>query len=70
MFKRLSVCVVVPAYQECRLLPVTLRTMPEFVDHIVVVDDGSTDNTGQSAAQINDKRVTVLQHSRNQGAGR
>ena len=69
MFKRLSVCVVVPAYQECRLLPITLRTIPEFVDHIVVIDDGSTDETSAAATQVNDQRLTVLRHSRNQGVG-
>jgi glycosyltransferase involved in cell wall biosynthesis len=34
-----------------------------------VVDDGSTDATGERAASFGDRRVEVLRHERNQGVG-
>ena len=38
--------VVIPARNEEDHLPKVLATIPDFVDKVVVVDDGSTDNTG------------------------
>jgi len=37
--------VVVPAYNEERQIGKVLETMPDFVDHIIVVDDRSSDAT-------------------------
>ena len=46
-----------------------IKTMPEFVDHIVVVDDGSPDKTSEKAAENSDERVVILRHQENQGVG-
>ena len=40
-----TVAVVVPAYNEEKQIDRVLRTMPHFVDRIIVVNDCSTDNT-------------------------
>ena len=45
MYKEKTVCVVVPAYNEEKLIGRVIETMPEFVDKIVIVDDKSTDKT-------------------------
>ena len=50
MYKGLRVAVVVPAYNEADNLPQTLATIPDYVDHILVVDDGSADKTSTVAA--------------------
>jgi glycosyltransferase involved in cell wall biosynthesis len=65
------VAVVVPAYNEELLLPVTLRAIPEFVDRIIVVDDASTDQTASRAreASATDSRVELVSHERNGGVG-
>ncbi|MDY6868608.1 MAG: glycosyltransferase, partial [Chloroflexota bacterium] len=45
MYKGKTVGVVVPAYNEEKLISHVIETMPVYVDHVVVVDDGSKDNT-------------------------
>jgi glycosyltransferase involved in cell wall biosynthesis len=62
------VAVVVPAYNEEALVGSTVSGIPAFVDHIIVVDDGSKDETA-ARAQTADKRVEVIPHERNQGVG-
>ncbi|MGD9675617.1 MAG: glycosyltransferase family 2 protein [Candidatus Bipolaricaulia bacterium] len=72
MYKGKTICVVVPAYEEEKLLPRVVRTMPEFVDRIVVVDDASPDGTlvaARAVASEQPERVIVLHHERNQGVG-
>jgi glycosyltransferase involved in cell wall biosynthesis len=63
-----TVAVVVPAYDEERLVASTVRGIPSFVDRIVVVDDGSRDATGQKAAAA-DERVEIVRHEHNLGVG-
>ena len=67
-----SVGVVVPAYNEERQIDKVLETMPDFVDHIVVVDDHSTDKTLERARAWEDRlgqRLSVIAQPRNQGVG-
>jgi glycosyltransferase involved in cell wall biosynthesis len=41
MYRGWRIAVVVPAFNEARLLPRTLETLPRFVDDVIVVDDAS-----------------------------
>jgi glycosyltransferase involved in cell wall biosynthesis len=69
MLEGKRVAVVVPAYDEERLIADTLRGVPDFVDRIYVVDDGSRDGTAAAAERVGDERVLVLRHERNRGVG-
>lgn len=63
------VAVVVPAYDVEREIADVVRTMPSWVDAIVIVDDASHDRTRERALAVGDPRVTVLVHARNRGVG-
>jgi glycosyltransferase involved in cell wall biosynthesis len=63
-----TVAVVVPAYNEEALVGSTVEGIPDFVDRIIVVDDGSKDETADRA-QTADSRVEVISHEKNQGVG-
>jgi glycosyltransferase involved in cell wall biosynthesis len=71
MYKDLSIGVVVPAYNEEALIGITLSGIPEYIDHIYVVNDGSTDDTLNVILenQNRDPRVVVLNHESNLGVG-
>ena len=47
MYQGMSIGVVIPARNETEHIEGVLDTIPDFVDKIVVVDDGSTDGTGE-----------------------
>jgi glycosyltransferase involved in cell wall biosynthesis len=63
------VAVVVPAFNEEKLVAETIRGIPDFVDVVVVVDDHSSDATAVRASAIGDPRVEVIVHQVNEGVG-
>ena len=69
MFARLSVAVVVPAFNEERAVARVVETIPAWVDRIVVVDDASHDATAAAALRRRDPRVEVIRHQANRGVG-
>lgn len=69
MLKERTIAVVVPAYREEALIAETIRGVPEYVDHILVIDDCSPDATSQAAKSVADPRLEVIRLEVNQGVG-
>jgi len=69
MFEGKRVAVVVPAFDEERLVGETIRGIPDFVDRIYVIDDASGDGTTAQAEAVGDPRVQLLRHAKNAGVG-
>ena len=69
MLEGKRVAVVVPAFDEEKLIVTTLASIPEYVDRVIVVDDASRDGTAAAAAGTGEERVTVITHDENRGVG-
>jgi glycosyltransferase involved in cell wall biosynthesis len=69
MIEGKRVAVVVPAFEEEHLVAETIAGIPDFVDRVYVVDDGSADGTAARARAVSDPRVEVIVHERNGGVG-
>ncbi len=74
MLAEKKIAVVVPAYNEEKLIGQVLETMPPFVDLVIVVDDCSRDNTVAHVQQTvatgrSTYQLILHRHERNQGVG-
>ena len=69
MYKEHKIGVVIPAYNEENHIKDTIETLPDFVDKIYVIDDGSTDRTAEIVKTLTDLRILLLQHEVNKGMG-
>ncbi|AMB57836.1 glycosyltransferase family 2 protein [Microterricola viridarii] len=69
MYNGAKIAAVVPAYNEAKMILTVIDTMPDFVDHIVIVDDCSPDETSAVVASSSDPRVHLIRHEVNQGVG-
>src|SRR5438046_2152222 len=69
MFRGRRIAVVVPAFNEADKIARTIRSIPGFVDHVLVIDDGSADGTGRLALRTRRRGLEVLRHPQNQGVG-
>lgn len=63
--------VVVPAFNEEKLIGRVFSTMPEFVDRIIAIDDASTDTTlsVMNDYASRDNRILIIPHKKNAGLG-
>ena len=71
MYRDKTIAVIVPSYNEEKLIGKVLRTVPTFVDYVVVVNDASSDRTGEvvKTHQQDDPRIVYLLHPKNEGVG-
>ena len=57
MYKGQSITVIIPCLNEEQGVEKVLRSMPDFVDEIIVVDNASTDRTSQVAESLGAKVI-------------
>ena len=69
MYKGRMIAAVVPAHNEAAHIRDVISGLPGTVDHIVIVDDKSSDDTAELAETSGDPRVHVIRHERNTGVG-
>lgn len=72
MYKDKKIGVVIPAFNEEKLISKVITTMPDFVDCIIVVDDASTDRTSQIVQEYLEQfggRLILIRFSNHVGKG-
>lgn len=73
MINKKKIAVVVPAYNEEKLIGDVIRTMPAYVDAIYIVDDASRDGTARIVGeQVNGRKrkgLKLIRMEKNGGVG-
>lgn len=71
MYKDKKISLVIPAYNEERLIKPTLENVPKTIDHVYVIDDASTDKMAYVVRSLaeKDKRIELISHKVNKGVG-
>lgn len=71
MYKGKSIGVIIPAHNEGTQIAGVLESLPDFVDHVVIIDDNSTDDTVAiiESYQTQDPRIVLIRHEENKGVG-
>lgn len=66
-----SIATVVPCYRVEREITAVITSLPDYIKHIIVVDDASPDRTAQLVADLaaHDSRIVLVRHEKNQGVG-
>ena len=64
--EKISILAGIPAYNEARYVGSIVLQARQYVDEVIVVDDGSTDNTARVAELAG---ATVIRHAENRGKG-
>lgn len=63
------IAVVIPCYRVERHIASVIRGIPNYVSLIVAVDDASPDGVVAEIERLNDPRVVIVRHEKNQGVG-
>ena len=66
-FKELRCCVVIPTYNNAKTLEKLIRDVEDYTGDIFIVNDGSTDETGQILARF--AYLEIIKISKNTGKG-
>ena len=66
-FKSLKTCVLIPTYNNAKTLEAVIAKTLEYCDEVMVVNDGSTDDTSNIISKY--KNLIVITHPHNKGKG-
>ena len=66
-FDRLKACVIIPTYNNSSTLFEVISSVQEYTNNIIVVNDGSSDNSGDILKKL--VTIEVLSFKKNKGKG-
>ncbi|MDI6704370.1 MAG: glycosyltransferase family 2 protein [bacterium] len=72
MYRDKRIGVVIPCFNEERLIERTITTIPNWVDRMIVVDDGSHDKSVVKIKELMNElkdRLILIEHGENKGVG-
>jgi glycosyltransferase involved in cell wall biosynthesis len=71
MYRNLKIAVVIPCYNEEKLIQKTIDQLPGLVDYVIAVNDCSTDRTIKKLNEIKktNKKLHIVDLKKNQGVG-
>lgn len=71
MYRKLETAVVIPCYNEEKMITQTIKKIPEYIDHIIAVNDASTDNTIGVLNKLKKQysKLIIVDNKINQGVG-
>ncbi len=61
--------VVIPVFNNEQYIRKVIENVPDFVQHIIVINDASKDKTSSIVNKIHNPKLHRIQHKRNQGVG-
>jgi len=67
LFEELKVCVIIPTYNNQNTIAAVINDVKNYTDRIIVVNDGSSDDTAEILKQFDD--VVVIEYAENIGKG-
>jgi len=70
MYKSKKISITLPVLNEEKHIAKVVRKIPSFVDYIIIINDGSTDNTLSIIENLNDSRIHLINHEYNLGVGK
>ena len=71
MYKNKTIAAVIPCYNEETQILKVISTMPEFIDHLIIINDASTDKTLEIVTKQmqHHNKIFLIDHKKNQGVG-
>ena len=75
MFDKIKLSLLIPAYNEEKIIESTLEKVLKFLSkkkyswEVIVIDDGSSDQTSLKAKKFNNEKVLVVRYEINRGKG-
>ena len=71
MYRKLETAVVIPCYNEEKMITQTIKKIPEYIDYIIAVNDASTDNTIGVLNKLKKQysKLIIVDNKVNQGVG-
>lgn len=71
MYKKSEVAIVIPAYNEEKLITKTVTSLPDFIDYVIVVNDASTDDTLDVITKLSktESKLVIVDNEKNAGVG-
>ena len=65
----MNITVVIPSYKVKKHIEKVVKTLPDFVRNIIIIDDKCPQESGKYIESLNLEKVTVVYHQVNLGVG-
>ncbi|WP_295831717.1 glycosyltransferase family 2 protein [uncultured Winogradskyella sp.] len=63
------IAVVIPCFRVSKHIKTVIASVPDFIDHIILVDDACPEQSGKIGSKTSHSKLSVIFHDVNQGVG-